>query len=86
MLRFIGHKQSDMVRLLCRSDELLAEAATDTTHDKYKRRTYMPSAGYETATPVTKKLKAVAVMNCKRDEYSSLSIHVLLHLVTIKSS
>ena len=33
------------------SDQLVAEAAIYTTHYKHKRRTSMPSAGFEPATP-----------------------------------
>jgi hypothetical protein len=31
------------------SDQPVAEAATYTTHNKYKSRTFMPSAGFEPA-------------------------------------
>jgi hypothetical protein len=33
------------------SDQLVAEAATYTTHNKHKRRTSMPSASFEPAIP-----------------------------------
>jgi hypothetical protein len=33
------------------SDQLVAAAATYTTHNKYRRRTSMPSAGFEPAIP-----------------------------------
>ena len=33
------------------SDQLVAEDATYTTHNKHKRRTFMPSAGFEPAIP-----------------------------------
>ena len=36
------------------SDQPVAEAATYTTNTKHNRRTSMPTAGFETATPATK--------------------------------
>jgi hypothetical protein len=38
-----------MVRLLWTSDQLVTEAATYTAYNKHKRRTSMPSAGFELA-------------------------------------
>jgi len=38
-------------RFLCTSDQLVAEASTYTTHNKHKRRTPMPSAGFKSAIP-----------------------------------
>jgi len=43
------------VGLLWASDQLVAEAAICTTHNKYKRRTSMPSAGFEPAIPAIKR-------------------------------
>ena len=34
------------------SDQIVADAATFTTHNKHKRRTFMSSAGFETAISV----------------------------------
>jgi hypothetical protein len=42
------------VGLLWMSDQIVAEAATYTTHNKYKRQTSMPSAGFEHAIPAIK--------------------------------
>jgi hypothetical protein len=42
------------------SDQFVAEAATYTTHNKHKRRTYMPSAGFEPAIPAIKRPQTYA--------------------------
>jgi hypothetical protein len=42
------------VGLLRTSDQLVAEAATYTTHNKHKRRTSMLSAGFDPAIPAIK--------------------------------
>jgi len=42
------HRHVHPVRLLSLSDQKVAEAATYTPHNKSKRRTTMPSAGFET--------------------------------------
>jgi hypothetical protein len=47
----IRHTHTRPVRLLWTSDQLVAEAATNTTHNKHKRRTSMPWAGFEPAIP-----------------------------------
>jgi len=39
------------------SDQLIAEAATYTTHNKHKRQTAMPSAGLEPVIPVIRQLQ-----------------------------
>jgi len=39
---------------LCTSDQLVAEAATYTTHNKHKRQKSMPSARFESAIPSIK--------------------------------
>jgi hypothetical protein len=41
---------------LCTSEHRVAEDASYTTHNKFKRRTYMFSAGFEPATQVIKRL------------------------------
>jgi len=46
------------VGLLRTSDQLVAEAATYTKHNKHKRRTSMPSAGFEPAIPAIKRLQS----------------------------
>ena len=49
------HTHTHPVELLWMSDQLVAQAATYTTHNKH-RRTSMPSAGYEPAIPAIKQL------------------------------
>ena len=43
--------------LLRPSDQLVAEAATYTTHNKHKRRKSVPSAGFEPAIPAIERLQ-----------------------------
>jgi hypothetical protein len=43
------------------SDQLIAEAATYTTHNKHKRRKYMTSARFEPAISATKWLQFYAL-------------------------
>jgi len=45
------------VGLLWTSDQHVAEAATYTTHNKYKGQTFMPSVGFEPAIPAIKRLQ-----------------------------
>ena len=40
-----------------RSDQLVAGAATYTTHNKHKRQTSMPLVGFEPTIPVIKQLQ-----------------------------
>jgi hypothetical protein len=42
-----SHTHTHTVRLLCKSDHLVAQAATYTTHYKHNRRMSVPSAGLE---------------------------------------
>jgi hypothetical protein len=49
------------VGLLCTRDQLVAETATYTTHNKHKRRKSIPSAGFETAVPEIKWLQTYAL-------------------------
>jgi hypothetical protein len=60
--RFLYHTQFDAhpVGLLRTSDQLVAEAATSTTHNEHKRWTCMPSAGFKLAITVIKRLQASA--------------------------
>ena len=57
LLKSIYHTQYDThthtlpVRLLRTSDQHVTEAATYTTYNKHKRRTSMPTAGFEHAMP-----------------------------------
>jgi len=43
------------------SDQLVSETATFTTNNKQRRKTYMPSAGFESAIEVIKRLYTYAV-------------------------
>ena len=69
MLRFLDHahthtrthRHTHAVRFLSRSDQLVAEAATDTTHDKHKTQTSMPPAGSEPAIPVIERPQTYAL-------------------------
>ena len=42
------------------SDQLVAEAAAYTTHNKHKRRTFIPSVGFEPAIPAVGQLQTYA--------------------------
>jgi hypothetical protein len=59
MFRFLDHIQLDThaAELLWMSDQLVAEAGTVRTHNKHKRQTSMPSAGFETSIPTIKWLQ-----------------------------
>jgi len=67
----IRHTHIHPVGLLWTSDKLVAEAAAYASHNKYQRRTSMPSAGFESAIPAIKRLltyaldsTATAIGNC----------------------
>jgi len=51
------------VRLLWTRELLVTVAATYTTHKKYKRRTLMPSTGFEPAIPEIKPLQTYALIH-----------------------
>ena len=51
------HTHTHPVGLLCTSCQPVAEAASYGTRNKYKRRTFMSSAGIEPAIPATKRLQ-----------------------------
>jgi hypothetical protein len=67
LLKFLDHTQLDIqiirhththtVELLSTSDQLVVEAMTYSTHNKYKRQTSMPSGGFESAIPAIKRLQ-----------------------------
>ena len=57
----IRHTHINSLDLLWTSDQLVAEAAAYRTHNKYKRRTFMPSAGIEPAIPAIKRLLTYAL-------------------------
>jgi len=48
------------VGLLWTSDQLVAEKATYTTHNKHQRRTSIPLEGFESASPAMKRRKTYA--------------------------
>jgi hypothetical protein len=55
---FLDHTQLDThthAHTLWTSDQLFSEAGTHTTHNKYNRRTSMPSTGFEPASPAIKR-------------------------------
>jgi hypothetical protein len=55
------HTHTHPVGLLWTSDQPVAEVATYTTHNKHKRRTYMPSQGFKPANPAIKRLQTNAL-------------------------
>jgi len=54
------HTHTYTVGLLLTSDQPVAEAATYRTHNKHKRRTFMPSVGFEPAIPAIMRPKTFA--------------------------
>ena len=56
MLRFLAHTQL-YTHTWHESSELVAEAATYTTHDKHKRRTIVPLGGFEPSISSIKRLQ-----------------------------
>jgi len=65
ILKFIDHRFLDTrthpVGLFRSSDQLVAEAASYTTHNKYNSRTSMTLAGFELAIPAVKRLQTYAL-------------------------
>jgi len=59
-VRILDHTQFDkhQVGYLWTSDQLIAEAATYTTHKEQKGRTPIPSAGFEPAIPTIERLQS----------------------------
>jgi hypothetical protein len=57
LLRLRDHTKTHArpLGLLCTSDQPVTEAATYTTHNKHKRRTSLPSAGFEPAIPASER-------------------------------
>jgi len=51
------HLDAHPAGLLWTSDQLFAQSATYATHSNRKKRTSMPSAGFEPATPAIKRLQ-----------------------------
>jgi len=47
--KFDTHTQTHLLGIPCTSDQLFAQAATYTTHNKHNRQISMPSAGFEPA-------------------------------------
>ena len=52
----VSRSHTHPVGLLCTSDQTVSEAANSITHNRHNRRKFMPSAGFETALPVMKRL------------------------------
>jgi len=52
----ITHRNTHLVGLLWTSDQLVAVTATYTTHNKHKRPTFIPSAGFESAILAIRRL------------------------------
>jgi hypothetical protein len=48
--------------LLWKSDQLTAEAASKTTHNKHNRRLFMPSAGFQPVIPAISHLQTYALV------------------------
>ena len=55
------HTHTNHAGLLWTSDQLVTEAATYKTHNKHKRRTSMPSAGFELASPAIERSQMCAL-------------------------
>jgi len=69
LLRFRYHIQPHTrpLGLLSTSDQPVTEAATYTAHNKHKRRTSLPSAGFETANPASERPQTYA-LDCTATE------------------
>ena len=55
------HTDKERVGLLWTNDQLVAEAATYTTHTTHNRRTSISSAGFERAIPAVRRLQTYAI-------------------------
>jgi hypothetical protein len=77
----VAHTHS--VRLLWTSDPLVTVAATYTTHNKHKRRTPMPSAGFEPAIPEIEPLQTYALV---RTDSGTGSYEIIPHKYRIMRS
>jgi len=60
------------------SDQLVADAATYTTHSKHKRRTSMPLAGFEPVIPVIERLKTYGLFRFAATSYHFQQCYVLI--------
>jgi hypothetical protein len=58
--RTIRNINTHTVGLLLKSDQLVEEAATYTTHNKHKRRISMPSVRFEPAIPAIERAQTYA--------------------------
>ena len=58
---FVALQPNSSLGLLCASDKPIAEAATDTANNEHKRPASMPSAEFEPAIPVIKRLQTYAL-------------------------
>jgi len=65
LLRLLDHAQLDThtqpIAFLWTSDQPVAQAAINTKHNKHKRRTSMPTVGFETAIPVSQRPQTCAL-------------------------
>ena len=57
----IRHTHTHTLGFIWTSDQLVTGAATYTAHDKHNRRTFISSAGFETAIPEIKRLQTYAL-------------------------
>jgi hypothetical protein len=74
------------VGLLWTSDQLVAEAATYTTHNKHKRRTSIPSAGFELIIPAVERLQTYAFDRAATGISSLYVIRIKFNLPNVNST
>jgi hypothetical protein len=82
-VQFVDHTQLDThcVRVTCKSDQLVADAATYTTHNKHKRTTILLE-GFEPAIPAIEQSQTYALdYTATLIGNSSFSYTVLLYLL-----
>lgn len=81
LMRFIDHtvRQNHPERILVKSDQHVAEAATDTTHNKGKRRISMPSSRFDPAIPT------IAIRRSDLDRTRGLSVNLSYSNNTVKN-
>ena len=76
---YVSRSHSPPAGLLWRSDQLVAEVATYTTHKKYKTPTTIPSAGFE--FPIA----AQAPTDIRLSTANVISLHLLLRTRNVTS-
>jgi len=64
------------------SDQLVEEDATYTTHNKHKRRTFMPLAGFEPVIPAMERLHTYGLFRFAAVSYhfQQCSVFLLIYL------